>query len=77
MRARGKHVLNHDSSRSHAVFSIHYAHVPMASVALDKLTEATLQLVDLAGSERASKMGAEGQMKREAAYVNKSLLALE
>ncbi|TNN60531.1 Kinesin-like protein KIF9 [Liparis tanakae] len=42
-----------------------------------KYVTAKLNLVDLAGSERLEKTGSEGQMLKEAMYINKSLSFLE
>eukprot|EP00945_MAST-04E_sp_MAST-4E-sp1_P006961 g6961.t1 len=67
--------MNHESSRSHLIFSIVIKCVSKtvngASETLGKLT-----LVDLAGSERLSKTGAEGDTLKEALAINKSLSAL-
>ncbi|KAL0248542.1 hypothetical protein GEMRC1_003778 [Eukaryota sp. GEM-RC1] len=65
-------LLNHESSRSHCVVSI------SLKKCLDDGSEFTAKthLVDLAGSERLSKTGATGARLKEAANINKSLLAL-
>ena len=67
--------MNHESSRSHLVFS-----VKIKSVATHKSggseTIGKLTLVDLAGSERLGKTGATGDTMKEALAINKSLSAL-
>ncbi|XP_053484194.1 kinesin-like protein KIF9 isoform X2 [Ictalurus furcatus] len=72
----GEHALNKHSSRSHCIFTVH---VESRSRTLSNATYITskLNLVDLAGSERLSKTGSEGQVQREALYINKSLSFLE
>ncbi|KAF4089757.1 hypothetical protein AMELA_G00069680 [Ameiurus melas] len=72
----GEHALNKHSSRSHCIFTVH---VESRSRTLSNATYVTskLNLVDLAGSERLSKTGSEGQVQREALYINKSLSFLE
>mmetsp|Transcript_18086 Transcript_18086/g.41122 ORF Transcript_18086/g.41122 Transcript_18086/m.41122 type:complete len:200 (+) Transcript_18086:1152-1751(+) len=64
---------NANSSRSHAVFTLHFT----AENAEQRQTlRGALNLVDLAGSERLAKSGAEGIQKREAAAINRSLSCL-
>ena len=67
--------MNHESSRSHLIFS-----VKIKSVATHKSggseTIGKLTLVDLAGSERLGKTGATGETMKEALAINKSLSAL-
>ncbi|KAG9467959.1 hypothetical protein GDO78_013958 [Eleutherodactylus coqui] len=75
-RIIGSHTLNKNSSRSHCVFTIHLeSHSRTLSNA--KYTVSKLNLVDLAGSERLGKTGSEGQVLKEASYINKSLSFLE
>jgi len=65
--------MNEVSSRSHSVFTLYIRGVhAVKAVAV----EGTLNLVDLAGSERLARSGAEGDRKREAAAINKSLSCL-
>lgn len=65
--------MNDRSSRSHLVFTLH-----LRGVHADKgiAVSGALNLVDLAGSERLARSGAEGDRKREAAAINKSLSCL-
>ncbi|CAH2281813.1 kinesin KIF9 isoform X1 [Pelobates cultripes] len=75
-RIIGSHILNKHSSRSHCIFTIHLeSHSRTLSDA--KYTMSKINLVDLAGSERLGKTGSEGQVLREATYINKSLTFLE
>uniref|UniRef100_A0AAR2LJ83 Kinesin-like protein n=1 Tax=Pygocentrus nattereri TaxID=42514 RepID=A0AAR2LJ83_PYGNA len=75
-RIIGEHALNKNSSRSHCIFTIH---IESRSRTLSNASYVTskLNLVDLAGSERLSKTGSEGQVQREALYINRSLSFLE
>ncbi|XP_069585243.1 kinesin-like protein KIF9 [Ranitomeya imitator] len=75
-RIIGSHTLNKSSSRSHCIFTVHLeGHSRTLSDA--KYTVSKINLVDLAGSERLGKTGSEGQVLREATYINKSLSFLE
>ncbi|XP_068091310.1 kinesin-like protein KIF9 isoform X2 [Hyperolius riggenbachi] len=75
-RIIGSHILNKNSSRSHCIFTIHLeSHSRLLSDA--KYTVSKINLVDLAGSERLGKTGSEGQLLKEATYINKSLSFLE
>ncbi|XP_071340945.1 kinesin-like protein KIF9 [Trachinotus anak] len=75
-RIIGSHALNRNSSRSHCIFTVHLeSHSRTFSDA--KYVTSKLNLVDLAGSERLGKTGSEGQMLKEATYINKSLSFLE
>ena len=69
--------LNSYSSRSHAVFSIHYikSRRDMENGALMHQTS-KLNLIDLAGSENASAAGTTGERLKEGGSINKSLLTL-
>uniref|UniRef100_A0A3B3SJX9 Kinesin-like protein n=1 Tax=Paramormyrops kingsleyae TaxID=1676925 RepID=A0A3B3SJX9_9TELE len=75
-RIIGAHTLNRNSSRSHCILSIH---IESRSRTLSeaKYLTSKLSLVDLAGSERLGKTGSEGQLLKEATYINKSLSFLE
>jgi kinesin family protein 13 len=69
--------MNTESSRSHAVFTIHLTQIITDmenSFTGEKVSK--ISLVDLAGSERANKSGAEGQRLKEGANINKSLTTL-
>lgn len=72
-RAVASTSMNESSSRSHSVFSLYIrgSH-PSKGVAVS----GTLNLVDLAGSERLDRSKAEGDRKKEAAAINKSLSCL-
>ncbi|XP_043365716.1 kinesin-like protein KIF9 isoform X3 [Dermochelys coriacea] len=75
-RIIGEHTLNKNSSRSHCIFTIYIeSHSRILSDA--KYTASKMNLVDLAGSERLGKTGSEGQVLKEATYINKSLSFLE
>nr|CAB3259115.1 kinesin-like protein KIF9 [Phallusia mammillata] len=75
-RAIAAHSLNKNSSRSHCVFTIHIESRSRTE-SNAKYVTSKLNLVDLAGSERIGKTGSEGQIQREAMYINKSLSFLE
>ncbi|XP_068438196.1 kinesin-like protein KIF9 isoform X2 [Clinocottus analis] len=72
----GSHALNRNSSRSHCIFTVHIESHSRSSLSA-KYVASKLNLVDLAGSERVGKTGSEGQMLKEAMYINKSLSFLE
>eukprot|EP00588_Corethron_pennatum_P021553 CAMPEP_0194319166 /NCGR_PEP_ID=MMETSP0171-20130528/15644_1 /TAXON_ID=218684 /ORGANISM="Corethron pennatum, Strain L29A3" /LENGTH=900 /DNA_ID=CAMNT_0039076285 /DNA_START=122 /DNA_END=2825 /DNA_ORIENTATION=+ len=65
--------MNATSSRSHAVFTLHFVAV---NTEQRQTLRGALNLVDLAGSERLSRSGAEGIRAKEAAAINKSLSSL-
>ncbi|XP_067342305.1 kinesin-like protein KIF9 isoform X2 [Channa argus] len=75
-RIIGSHAMNRNSSRSHCIFTVH---IESRSRTLSdaKYVTSKLNLVDLAGSERLGKTGSEGQIVKEATYINKSLSFLE
>ncbi|KAJ7515220.1 hypothetical protein O6H91_22G006000 [Diphasiastrum complanatum] len=66
--------MNMASSRSHCIFT---AYVEARKAGEDTVRRSKLHLVDLAGSERASKTGIDGQILKEAKYINLSLHFLE
>eukprot|EP00050_Salpingoeca_kvevrii_P017337 m.64241 g.64241 ORF g.64241 m.64241 type:complete len:1733 (-) comp7505_c0_seq1:232-5430(-) len=69
--------MNAESSRSHAVFNIILTQSqfdPVSKHTGEKVSK--ISLVDLAGSERISKTGAEGDRRKEASNINKSLTTL-
>ncbi|XP_014451581.2 kinesin-like protein KIF9 [Alligator mississippiensis] len=75
-RVIAEHTLNKNSSRSHCIFTIYLeSHSRILSDA--KYITSKITLVDLAGSERLGKTGSEGQVLKEATYINKSLSFLE
>lgn len=64
--------LNHESSRSHSVFTVRLVQAPLNQAGdevlqdKEKVASAQLSLVDLAGSERTSRTGGGGDRMREA-----------
>ncbi|NXD88261.1 KIF9 protein, partial [Halcyon senegalensis] len=71
-----EHTLNKSSSRSHCIFTVYIeSHFRLCSDV--KRVSSKINLIDLAGSERLSKTGSEGQVLKEATYINKSLSFLE
>ena len=75
-RAIGDNSININSSRSHAIFTIHVESRSTIEHA-EKIITSKLHLVDLAGNERTKKTHAEGLAMKEAAYINRSLSFLE
>ncbi|XP_074429964.1 kinesin-like protein KIF9 [Larus michahellis] len=71
-----EHTLNKNSSRSHCIFTI-YIESRFRAFSDGKCINSKINLIDLAGSERLSKTGSEGQVLKEATYINKSLSFLE
>ena len=71
MRTIGSNKINVNSSRSHAIFTIH-----LESRSTIETSEKVI-LVDLAGSERTKKTGATGNALMEANCINVSLSFLE
>ena len=70
------HQLNHASSRSHCIYTLHIeSHSKTQSET--KYIRSKFNLVDLAGSERLSKTLSVGETQNEATYINKSLTFLE
>lgn len=69
-RRVASHDVHADSSRSHAVFTIHVNHRDYPERA------GQLTFVDLAGSEKIIKTGAKGKILKEANFINKSLFTL-
>jgi len=65
--------MNADSSRSHLLLMITIEVVDRAS---GRSRFGKITIVDLAGSERLAKSGVEGDAKKEAIEINKSLTAL-
>ncbi|XP_023118879.2 LOW QUALITY PROTEIN: kinesin-like protein KIF9 [Amphiprion ocellaris] len=72
----GSHTLNRKSSRSHCILTV-YIESHSRTLSDARYMTSKLNLVDLAGSERLVKTGSEGQMLKEAMYINKSLSILE
>ncbi|NXH66001.1 KIF9 protein, partial [Hydrobates tethys] len=75
-RVIAEHTLNKNSSRSHCIFTI-YIESRFRDFSDVKCINSKINLIDLAGSERLSKTGSEGQVLKEATYINKSLSFLE
>jgi len=79
-RSVGSTKMNAVSSRSHAVFTLTLEQTRLGEAEADSDTPAytcsKLHLVDLAGSERQKKTQSSGTRLREAAFINKGLLAL-
>ncbi|NXA44627.1 KIF9 protein, partial [Nothocercus julius] len=75
-RVIAEHALNKNSSRSHCIFTI-YIECNFRVLSDVKRINSKINLIDLAGSERLSKTGSEGQVLKEATYINKSLSFLE
>ncbi|RXN10568.1 kinesin KIF16B isoform X5 [Labeo rohita] len=74
-RATASTGMNHVSSRSHAIFTIHFIKA-MFDADLPSETVSKVHLVDLAGSERANATQATGIRLKEGANINKSLVTL-
>ncbi|XP_074053839.1 kinesin-like protein KIF9 isoform X2 [Macrotis lagotis] len=75
-RIIASHTMNKNSSRSHCIFTI-YIETHSRNLSDEKYITSKINLVDLAGSERLGKTGSEGQIMKEATYINKSLSFLE
>ena len=69
-------LMNHTSSRSHAVFTIHLQQTTRTNEGVDITTSSSMTFVDLAGSERIKKTRAEGERMKEGIKINEGLLAL-
>mmetsp|Transcript_66749 Transcript_66749/g.211265 ORF Transcript_66749/g.211265 Transcript_66749/m.211265 type:complete len:663 (-) Transcript_66749:422-2410(-) len=76
-RATGGTLMNNQSSRSHAIFTILVEQRLLhPSSGQQEYVMAKFHLVDLAGSERNKKTGAIGQRFKESVNINSGLLAL-
>ncbi|XP_067610270.1 kinesin-like protein KIF9 isoform X6 [Pseudorca crassidens] len=75
-RIIASHTMNKNSSRSHCIFTI-YVEAHSRTLSDAKYITSKINLVDLAGSERLGKSRSEGQVLKEATYINKSLSFLE
>ncbi|KAK9819166.1 hypothetical protein WJX81_001387 [Elliptochloris bilobata] len=79
-RVVGETLMNRDSSRSHAIFTVTIERADQAPqggpATGGTIRVGKLNLVDLAGSERQSATGAVGERLRESARINLSLSAL-
>ena len=91
MRTTASTLMNSNSSRSHAIFTITIEQHQIDDLfqagvenqddggnqgASDEFMTAKFHFVDLAGSERAKKTGASGATLKEGININKSLLVL-
>jgi len=74
-RTTASTLMNHTSSRSHAVFTVNLRQVTLSGED-EVVTTSRFTFVDLAGSERMKKTGAQGERAREGIRINKGLLAL-
>jgi kinesin family member 15 len=68
--------MNHQSSRSHSVFTIIIKHTEKKEEGISKIRTSKLNLIDLAGSERQKSTNSEGERFKEGCYINKSLTVL-
>jgi len=68
-------LMNTESSRSHAIFSI-MIESKIVEEDVIKIKKAKLHIVDLAGSERVKHTNVEGERLREGCNINKSLHVL-
>ncbi|WVZ72497.1 hypothetical protein U9M48_020946 [Paspalum notatum var. saurae] len=71
-RASGSTAMNHRSSRSHSILTVHVNGKDIAG----NVSRSSLHLVDLAGSERVDRSEATGDRLKEAQHINKSLSCL-
>nr|CAI5852497.1 unnamed protein product [Callosobruchus analis] len=69
-------LMNHQSSRSHTVFTIYLTSTESNVAGEDILKYGKINLVDLAGSENIVKAGCKDLRAQELANINKSLLTL-
>ena len=75
-RSVGETLMNTESSRSHAIFTVVVECCSVDDSGAENIRVGKLNLVDLAGSERQAKTGATGERLREATKINLSLSAL-
>ncbi|KAL6627067.1 hypothetical protein ACP70R_030793 [Stipagrostis hirtigluma subsp. patula] len=71
-RASGSTAMNHRSSRSHSILTVHVNGTDISG----NVSRSSLHLVDLAGSERVDRSEATGDRLKEAQHINKSLSCL-
>lgn len=87
-RTTGSTQMNSQSSRSHAIFTLHIRQQRVVDIANENVANITgaeqeietltakFHFVDLAGSERLKRTGAEGERAKEGISINTGLLAL-
>ena len=75
-RSVGATLMNADSSRSHAIFTITIESMDKGPDGQQRVRKGQLHMVDLAGSERQAKTGATGDRLKEATKINLSLSTL-
>lgn len=75
-RTVGSTDVNAQSSRSHAIFTIHMEQRRFSQRGEVNVLRGKLHLVDLAGSERNKRTKAAGQRMRESIRINQGLLSL-
>jgi Kinesin motor domain len=77
-RRTGAHALNHESSRSHAVLTVHLTVTGLQEGpgGTGSVTQGKITFVDLAGSERVKETRAAGATMKEANSINSSLFTL-
>ncbi|KAI6200754.1 Kinesin motor domain-containing protein [Aphelenchoides besseyi] len=79
-RTTGSTNMNQQSSRSHAIFSVHVKQEKFDTIEAEEkvltVLTAKLHFVDLAGSERLKRTGATGDRAKEGICINCGLLAL-
>ena len=78
-RTTAQHKLNHNSNRSHSIFTIVLRQQSRSGVA-ERIMTSKLNLVDLAGSERLKKTmdnDVDSTLKKESMHINRSLTYLE
>ncbi|KAL7747046.1 hypothetical protein RI367_007542 [Sorochytrium milnesiophthora] len=76
MRTTASTMMNVNSSRSHAVFTVLLRQLKSQEGGLKVWTRSKFHFVDLAGSERLKRTQAEGDRRREGIAINAGLLAL-
>ena len=74
-RSVAETLMNQESSRSHAIFTIYVESSEMVE-GQERFKASKFNLVDLAGSERQTKSGSTGERLKEASKINLSLSTL-
>lgn len=68
--------MNAQSSRSHAVFTVHLSKKSTNLDGIDIITTSSMNLVDLAGSESVRRTGHIGMAMSEGVNINQGLLSI-